>query len=371
MAAHVDLLPGNAPPWARLFGETIDPRRVLADRYEDVYFAGQVVPPQFLPWLIWQLGLGELTPYVPSLGQLIDEGVRWQRVRGTPAAINLALDWLGYSATLFEDAPRRAKWNRFQIELDRVRDADLPDLRQIEGVVSLSPPARSIFYRGFRAYDVRAAEASFNRLSRSLLSSHSGVRIEGGTAKWSFGRTYNAEQFLGEAPLTALGTWFEPVDDNDLWADADYLWADTDLLWAPTVVVARRRVIAASITARPVLIGFKRGDGSVIGYRRAVNRPVRLLAGGEYSIGASEYTVDAAAPDGVLIRARTGFGDGGASTASSMFVLFSAGLAPGVPIGSLWLTPSQVSGGIAMAGVPVSIPFGLTVRELCNVLLRF
>ena len=182
MVAHVDLLPGNAPPWARLFGETIDPRRSLGTGYENVYFAGEVVPPQFVPWLIWQLGLAELTPYVPSIGQLISEGVAWQRVRGTPSAIGLSLSWLGYSATLHEAASRRKKWHRFQIELDRVRDADLPDLVRIYGVVSLSPPARSRFTRGFKGYDIRAAETSYQRTSGSLTSDHwrlhSGRRCE-------------------------------------------------------------------------------------------------------------------------------------------------------------------------------------------------
>lgn len=391
MATHVDLLPGNAPPWARLFGETIDPRRALGTGYENVYFAGEVVPPQFVPWLIWQLGLAELTPYVPSIGQLISEGVAWQRVRGTPSAIGLSLSWLGYTATLHEAASRRKKWHRFQIELDRVRDADLPDLARIYGVVSLSPPARSRFTRGFKGYDIRAGETSYQRTGGSLTSDHSGVYIPGVDAKWSFGRVYERDVTLTQADLDPLGAWIPTVPVGDLWADAAYLWASAAFAWSQPAAIARRAGIAAlMLDLAPFYIRFKDANGEVIGNARAVAHPVKLDAGGAYLVGGSRYAVDPLVTDALLVAARTGFGDGAGQVATSMSIVVGATPPAGIDPGNRWLTPisprlnggtipsasmaarrTGLAGGREIASVAVNIPFGLTVRERPIYLLRF
>jgi hypothetical protein len=371
MTGHVRLLPRNATPWMLATAEANDPLAGLGDDFSGIRLAFQNTPPQFMPFLVWQYGLGELSPFLPNLYDLIAEGVRWQRVRGTPAAIYRGLSWLGYSATIEEEPVRRRRWNRFQIELDRVRDNDLPDLRRIDGIVSLSPPERSVFYRGFRVYDVRAAETSCKRLSRSLLSSHSGVRIDAGKAKWSFGRSYAGDALLGEAELDAVGAWVPAVSEGDLWVDADYLWADADFLWALPAAIARRKAIADALVAQTAHIRFRNGAGAVIGYRRAVTRPVSLQTGGEYQIGASTWGVSPDAPTGVVVHARTGFGDGAGQTAAHMDVVLGLDLADGVKPGLLWLSPEQASGGSVLASSSVSIPFGLTVRELCRFSLRF
>jgi hypothetical protein len=391
MSTHVDLLPGNAPPWARLFGETIDPRRSLGIGYENIYFAGEVVPPQFVPWLIWQLGLAELTPYVPSIGQLISEGVAWQRVRGTPSAIGLSLSWLGYSATLHEAASRRKKWHRFQIELDRVRDADLPDLARIYGVVSLSPPARSRFTRGFRGYDIRAAETSYQRTSASLTSDHSGAYLPGVDAKWSFGRVYERDVTLTQADLELIGSWIAPVPEGDLWVNANYLWSSSAFLWGQPAALARRAGIAGlMLNQAPFYIRFRDASGEVIGNARAVAHPVKLAGEGAYLLGGSRYAVDPLLPDALIVAARTGFGDGAGRVATSMCIVVGAAPPSGAVSGARWLAPASprlnggtipsasmaalrtgLSGGREIASVAVNIPFGLTVRERPIYLLRF
>lgn len=371
MSEHVPLLPENATPIMGVSARVNDPFARLSDRFDGITLAYRNTPPQFLPFLVWQYGLGELTPYLPNLYDLIAEGIEWQRVRGTPKAIELGLDWIGYAATLHEEPTRRRKWNRFQIELDRVRDDDLPDLRQIDGIVSLSPPARSIFYRGFNGYDVRAAETSRNRLSQTLLSSHSGVRIDAGKAKWSFGRSYAADTLLTEAELTDLGAWIPEVSEGDLWVDATYLWADAAFLWSVPAAVARRRAIAASLVSENAYVRFRASNGDVIGYRKAIMQPVRPDITGEYAIGSSIWKVDADSPTAVMVSARTDFGEGAGQTAADMAVVFNPTLSPGVSPGRLWLSPSQATGGLAVSETLVSIEFGLTVRELCRFSLRF
>ncbi len=175
----VDLLPQNATLWERSVSAAIDPLNKLVPAYEAVRYGDVVMPPQFLPFRIWELGLGELSPYVPGLYQLIEQGVRWQRIRGTPASVAMGLNWIGYAGTL-EYAPHwRNHWNQTQIHLARIRDADIPDLKRISGIINLSLPFRSDFHRGFRDYDVRAVESDGSRLDGTMLDDHSGVRVAG------------------------------------------------------------------------------------------------------------------------------------------------------------------------------------------------
>ena len=45
------------------------------------------------------------------LRQAIGEGLVWERVKGTPAAVKLALSWLGYGDTNFsEEEPDGTHW---------------------------------------------------------------------------------------------------------------------------------------------------------------------------------------------------------------------------------------------------------------------
>ncbi|MEZ5878978.1 MAG: hypothetical protein R3D43_15185 [Tepidamorphaceae bacterium] len=72
---HLNILPPNATAFERLFSEVVDPLLVLAEPYDAIRLTAphRAPPPALLPFLIWQYGLGELTPYVPSLYQLIDK----------------------------------------------------------------------------------------------------------------------------------------------------------------------------------------------------------------------------------------------------------------------------------------------------------
>ncbi|OCC05114.1 hypothetical protein BA190_09365 [Labrys sp. WJW] len=328
-------------------------------------------PPSFLPYLIYEYGLGELSPYVPSLYQLIREGIQWQRVRGTPAAIFMGLGWLGYGGTLEEEPTWRRRWNRFQIQLDRVRDHDLPDLERIDGIVSLSPPVRSKFSRGFAGYDVRAFVTSKSKASNAIYSDNSGVTLPGIGAKWSFGRNYDFTRALTQAELTALDAWIPPVDEGGPWGSDNNLWVDEDFVWSVPAAQARRNAIAEAVTAYQPWLRFDDADGNPIGFRRAVIHPVAVSSAGEYQVGASKWTTLTTTPTAMVLRARTDFGDGSGSAAASVAPVFGGGPAVGLKPGLMWLTPDQFSGGIPLAGSAVSIPFGLTVRERCTFLLTF
>lgn len=325
-------------------------------------------PPSFLPFLVYEYGLGELSPYVPNLYDLISDGIRWQRVRGTPAAVAKGLGWIGYTAAIEEFPTRRKHWNWFMLALDRVRDNESPDLFRIEGIAELSTPLRSVFWRGFHGYDVRAVDWSHRKWSGALWSTYSGVRI-GGQAKWSFGRPYDLAHDMTQAELEALGVWIEPTGEALTWGD--FPWPAAP--WADPDGTARSIVMIEGLPAGPAWVVFKDVDGDVIGYRRArAYRQVVPASGGLYGVGNDRFAPVASGATWIYVEAMTGFGDGYGSTAASAGVMLGAQPVAPHPIGALWVPEGGLdSAGPIIAERPVSIEFGRTVRERVRTLLRF
>lgn len=370
---HQDILPPNATPFERLFADVLDPLPVLGELYDGIRLsAPQRSPaPDFMPFLVWQYGLGELTPYLPNIYDLIDDGIQWQRVRGTPAAVRKGFGWLTYDCEVENHPTRRRLWNKADTHLDRVRDEDVPDLARLAGIGQLSMPERSIYWRGWHGYNVPAAETSYTRLSGSLLGDDSGVRIDGVAPKWSFGREHPIDHTCSEADLTAIDAWIPEVPEGDLWADADYLWAEADFQWDVPAATARRNAIALDIAGRSVWVRFADSGDATLGYRRAVALPVKAVgSGGDYTIGAQQWLREHESPTAVLVYAQTGFGDGAGSDVAAVSLVFDA-TPDGVPPGRLWLADGDLAGGTEIAAEAAAIEFGLTVRERILFLMRF
>jgi hypothetical protein len=381
---HTRLQPSNATPFELLFDEANDGIVRVGPDFASLPFARANPPPPILPFLVWELGLGELTPYLPNLYDLIADGVRWQRVRGTPAAIRKGLGWIGYDflaigeeTTRFRDFPdlgaRRLRWSRMQLELDRVREADSPDLEQIAGIVGQSLPERSYFSRAFRGYDVRAGETSFQRTGYCLAGDHSGVFVGDIPTQWSFGRRYESTTTLGEAVLTELDTWIAPLPEtySDPWSTVDVLWTGINDLWSILDNAIRADTIADSLTSETAWIRFRDSDGAIIGHTRATLRKVSESVAGEYEIGAAKYRVVADGGESVIAHGRTRFGDNSGENAASMSVIFRGVLGAGAKPGALWLGPDAITGGVEVSATSIEIPFGLTVRERTLFLMRF
>lgn len=326
-------------------------------------------PPSFLPFLVYEYGLGELTPYVPNLYDLVDEGIDWQRVRGTPKALEIALAWVGYLATLEEFPTRRARWNHFMLEFDRVRDEAPGDLINIAGVAELSVPVRSVFWRGFAGYDVRALEYGHKRWGGSLWSSYSGVRIPETSPKWSFGRVYDLIHEMTQAELEALGVWIEPTGDALVWGD--FPWPDVP--WVDAAGENRSIVMLDNAPDGPAWVVFKDADGEVIGYRRArARRRVVPDLAGIYTVSNTRFSVQSSGTTRLYVEAMTGFGDANGRTAAFAGVILGAvPLAPHKP-GALWLPAGGLSAvGPILGERAVNIEFGRTVRERVRTILRF
>jgi hypothetical protein len=373
MPAASTLLPPSSTALERAFAEATD---VYARTQENVSaMRGLKIinpPPSFLPFLVYEYGLGELTPYVPNLYELIDAGIDWQRVRGTPLALAMALGWIGYEADLEEFPTRRRWWNRFMLALDRVRDDEEPDLGRIEGVAGLSVPMRSVFWRGFAGYDVRALEYGRKRWSGGLWGSYSGARIPGGVAKWSFGRTYDLNHAMTQEELEALGVWVPPgEDEGDALSWGGFPWPHVP--WSEPAALARSAIMLHNTPFLPAWVVFKDADGAVIGYRRArACHPVSPSLGGAYQVGNDSFDVEDTTPTRLYVEALTDFGDGYGSVAASAGIVLNSIPADPHPPGAFWVPAGGLTvDGPVIAERPVDIEFGRTVRERVRTLLRF
>ncbi|QPC44631.1 hypothetical protein HW532_19155 [Kaustia mangrovi] len=369
MTAH--LLPPNATELDKAFSLAFDPAPELAPAIDAVRGAKLVAPPpSWLPWLVYEYGLGELTPYVPNLYDLIREGIDWQRIRGTPAALAMGLGWIGYAGDIEEWPTRRRAWSRFQLRLDRVRDTEDPDLERIEGIATLSPPLRSRFWRGFHGYDVRPLDWSWQRWSGARWASFSGVRLHEGGPKWSFGRTHDVDRTLGQAELEAAGAWIAPTGGASLsWGP--FPWTTPGIAWTDSGEEARRRAIAANLAARDIYVALIDGDGQVIGYRRArAVHAVSLDVAGAYEVDGVRWAPDEQGT-AIYVEALTGFGDGAGADIASVALAFDATPADPARPGLLWAGPGElVTPTGLVAETPAAIALGETVRERIRFILR-
>jgi P2-related tail formation protein len=156
----------------------------------------------FVPWLIWEYGLGEILPYLSDPQRAIREGVLWQRLRGTPEALRMAFSWrdLDHVQVLQEEPGQH--FASFQIDTGNIAsEADVDDLIVL---ARLSAPVRSRLARIFHGYDVRRFKLDQSRLDDALLSDYSGVLHTDGATRLSFGR-------VTRAATPVLGTRLHPI----------------------------------------------------------------------------------------------------------------------------------------------------------------
>ncbi|HEV7293101.1 MAG TPA: phage tail protein [Devosia sp.] len=366
------LLPQNATPWERAVADAMVPAGAVQSAIGAMRRVKYVSPrPSMLPFLVWEYGLGELTPYVPNLYTLIDEGVRWQRLRGTVSAIAIGLAWIGYTAELEEAWTGRRFWNSFQLRFPELPPRDLPDLERIEGITGLSVPKRSILRRGVHQYDVGPLEGDHSRLDGSMLDVESGIAVTQAGTIWSFGRVHEFEHLMTEAEGLAIGNWVDPVDETGLlWANLNTLWAEANFLWADSPDLQRSAAMAGWFVNRVLWVRLSGADG-VIGYRRC--RAVHAVLSapqGAYALGSARY---APAPAGTRLYAEalTQFDDADGVVCTEVALVVNAQLAPGLKPGLLWLEPDQLVEGEPIAVQSVSIPLRRTVRERIKFVVDF
>lgn len=329
-------------------------------------------PPSFLPFLVYEFGLGMLTPYVDNVYDVLSEGVKWFRIRGTYGGLKKGLSFIGITATAEPAWYGRAWWNSCQLRFPELPASDNPLLPRIEGITRLSLPFRSDLRRGVHGYDIQPLEAETTRLDASHLDEESGIRLSEGGTVWSFGRVSEFRHTLSEDEGTAIGNWIEPPDQAGTpWVTMSYLWATAAVLWADNPDSQRRSLMAAWFTTRVLWATFRDEDGAVIGHRRC--RAVKVVdfqVTGTYAFEDERYQPIAAGRS-VYIEAMTDFEDADGVTAETVEITVGATLATGVKPGRLWLEPGELVGGEAIAIQDLGVPLRRTVRDQVKVLLTF
>ncbi len=368
------LLPNNAALYERTSESALMPRwDTLWDAVPYVTTMKDNPPPAALPFLVYEFGLGMLTPYVGNVYELLDgRGVRWMRVRGTYEAVERGLAFLGITATVEPAWHGRVWWNSSQLRFPLLPANDDPLLERIEGITRLSLPKRSDLRRGVHEYDVGPLCANASRLNGSLLDRESGIRLKDGGTLWSFGRTTEIPYQLTQAEGLAIGNWIdEPEDGGIPWISMSYPWVTANFAWAESPATQRRALMSAWFGTRTFYARLKDAAGTIIGYRRCrACRPVREAVSGVYSASGKTWSPS---PSGqqVYIEAMTDFGDADGVEARSVALMSAVTLAAGVKPGRDWLKPAEVTAGIPFAETAIALPLRKTVRERFKFLVRF
>lgn len=350
----LDLLPKNATAFERNLSKTLDRTASYGPTIESIagFKTLDILPETFGPWMVAEFGLGPISEFFNDADMLIGAGIPWQRLRGTPLALAIALSWLEYIDLTLEDAnERRLKWNRYQIDMGRVPESERPILLKAEYLAGLSDPARSVFFRGFHGYDVRALEWSGRAWGNSIWGDDSGVRLPDGSVKWSHGEILSGTIIVGEEERQALGVNVSAGDEPG-WEDVP--WDAPGMTWGSIDDVSAFR--SYLVRRMPVLVGFYDEDGDAIGFRRPI--AVRDAPPTNYS-GEKSF---------IEVECRTGFGDGGELEAKHVSLVFRAGH-PSLP-GKLWIEPDDLEFedgfdpvDMTIGNVPVDFTFRRTVRQ--------
>lgn len=186
------LLPPNSTPLERALASVL-PRQSLDALADAPAWHEGNAPESYLPWLAAEYGLADFVGYFPGVRELLAAGKPWLRLRGTAAAVKLALSWIGMQGRVEQDG------SLLQIDPGSPEaPANLPAIRHLVGA---SVPAHVELYRLYHGYDRRVLHASQGgRWDDHFLSDDSGVWIDG--IKLSFGRRFAATAARPETPAT-------------------------------------------------------------------------------------------------------------------------------------------------------------------------
>ena len=164
------------------------------------------IPDSVVPWLIYEYGLGEILPYLGNDQRLaLRDGVLWQRIRGTPESVRVALSWIGIEGLIEEPhGPMEVHWAEYMLGLSAATDGD-EIIDRIMAIAKISSPVRSRLQRIYAVHDFRRAVwGEFSWGDGSVYSDHSGVRPRPDWPQISYGRKYRMHAVWdGPPPLPA------------------------------------------------------------------------------------------------------------------------------------------------------------------------
>ncbi|WP_455480087.1 phage tail protein [Bartonella sp. B23] len=364
------LLPTNATKFEKHVANVCDFHQDVDDIISGISRSKLLIrPPSFLPWLIEEYGLGELTPYVPNLYDLLDTGSKWQQVRGSLASIDMGLQWLELSAHFTAAWAGRVWWNSFQLDFDHLPEQS--SLEAIVAITNLSKSLRSDFRRATCGYSVGAFEGDMSRLNNVLFERESGMRMTTDSTLFSFGRTTEIHHLLEEEEGKLIGNWMDDGDEELNWDDIDYPWDMANFPWCSVKKHERDILMAEWFYNRTLYLVLRDTQNAVIGYRKCYAvHPVKQSFNGIYSHCGNRFKPSAKGTM-LFLAARTDFQDVGDTQAASVSLLVHGSLEEQTASGKLWLKPDEMHDGVEILKTPVNIPLRIDVREQFKILLRF
>ncbi|WP_353273473.1 phage tail protein [Wolbachia endosymbiont (group A) of Agelastica alni] len=207
------LLPPNATKQEKALVEAID-YKVGPSSIRGFKFS---LEEKILPWIIEEYGLEEILRWAKEKRRAIKEGVEFQRLRGTPASLKIALKWASIDdITIIEEPPGK---HFFELQIG-IRD--VPNDFFVDAVVELaklSLPARSRLMRIFNDHYNIGRFILDESFFGSLLSDYSGTKVEKDGPVLSFGRKNSFELKILN-PTFKFGTFrihYEQALSNDLY----------------------------------------------------------------------------------------------------------------------------------------------------------
>lgn len=189
-ASRYDLLPPNATQLERDFSRACSSLERIGRPVPTIRTAKRVeILDSVVPWLIYEYGLGEILPYIGNnQRRALAEGLLWQRIRGTPEAVRIALGWIGVEGLIDESEGGSARWAEYQLGLSAATSGD-EIIDNIVGGTRISSPVRSRLQRIYAVYDFRRFVLDDSLLSDGgILSDHSGVRPRPDWPQISYGQ---------------------------------------------------------------------------------------------------------------------------------------------------------------------------------------
>jgi hypothetical protein len=145
-----------------------------------------VVPDDWVPWFIWDLGLEDVVPYIRDYRTVLAAGPAWQRTRGTPDGIATGISFV-QSSGVVAPSDQRHNWWEFQVAFAEPA-SDLDQIQQLDGIIRLSKAAEDELFRMYSpGYDFRPVRMDMHRADDGLMDGYSGEALWNNGPLISFG----------------------------------------------------------------------------------------------------------------------------------------------------------------------------------------
>ena len=205
------LLPPNATTLEKAVDQTAPHWDATAQAFP---LPRQGTPEAVKPWLAAELQLAPFARYFATTDELLAAGGAWLLVRGTAAAVLLALSWVGFAgATVDQSGP--------YLHLNLGRPATAAEIDRIAHVVRESVPAHVRFWRVYWGHDRRPLRLDAGQpLDTAQLDGSSGGWVDvstGEPVKASFGIKHSGTttRTAGQPLPTATAAYVAKLTRND------------------------------------------------------------------------------------------------------------------------------------------------------------